>query len=343
MVSHAKLLSIGFSVPDQFVLTQDQVLERLGYTSPLSRRIFHNTGIEKRHFVVDPLGLSWQELRELSRPLGLALSMKAVRSCLDGKYTGKDLGCLVYCSVSDYNTPALGYYIGRELCVRDDIEFVNLQGQGCQSALPGLKRAYEYFQANRRPAMVLNCEIGSTTFFPSDESDLENVVTNSLFADSATAVLVGEDNDDHHPFILGFQSLYDPRYLDILGYTWVDGRLKCRLDRSVPEVIPPLFAEAVHRLLAKHELTLGDIRHWALHPGGPAILRKIEELLGLSEAETWASWETLRNFGNCSSATLAMIGKRVQETITDYEGYGVGVTMGAGGSIEAMCCSWGEP
>ena len=251
-------------------------------------------------------------------------------------------GALVVSSVTDYNTPALGSYIGRELCVREDCVFINVEGQGCQSLAPALQRAYEFWQVHHEPVLCVNTELCSTTYFPSDEADREMVVTNALFGDGAAAVLVGDDPDPLHPVIVDFQSLYDPRYLDLLGYTWVDGRLRCRLDPRVPEVMPPLIAKAVDLLLKRNHLRQEDVRYWAIHPGGPAILRHTEKLLNLTPDDTWASWETLREFGNCSSVTLALIAKRISDQCKDPHGYGVGVTMGAGGACEAMLVRYDE-
>lgn len=342
-----KLLSIGFAVPDELVVTQDDVLTMLGYTGRRARRIFANAQITTRHFAINPVGKSWQQLRDAYRPAALKLSCQAVEKCLDGRSLD-DLGLLVFCSVTDYSTPALGYYIARELGLRRDLVFANLQGQGCQSAVPGLRRATEYYQATGLPAMVVNTEICSATFFPASEDDLENVVSNSLFGDASAAFLVGSDDNPRHPVIVDFESAYDPAALDILGFTWVDGRLKCRLDRSVPEVVPPLVRDAVTRLLLRHGKTPADVLNWAIHPGGPAVLRRIETLLGLTPHDTWASWDTMREVGNCSSATLVMIAKRVHQlpnalppTPVAQGQLAVGVTAGAGGSVESVLLRYG--
>lgn len=338
---YPKLISVGFAVPDTFVMSQQEVFDRLGYTSRMARRIFERSGIDKRHFALDPVGLSWQEMREANPTVALNLSLKAVEACFDDQWSGKDLGALIFCSVTDYNTPALGYYIGRALGVDDESEFLNIGGQGCQSSLPGLRGACDFFNRHQRPALVVNTEIGTTTFFPSsDESDLENVLTNALFADGATAMLVGMDEDPSHPEIVDFLSLYSPEHLEILGYTWRDGRLKCRLDRSIPSVVPPLIADAVRRLLSRHNLTPQEIAHWAIHPGGPSILSGVQDHLGLTKEQTWASWETLRLFGNCSSATLGIVAKQLRESVRNPTGYAVGVTVGAGAACEVCLLRW---
>jgi predicted naringenin-chalcone synthase len=53
------------------------------------------------------------------------------------------------------------------------------------------------------------------------------------------------------------------------------------------------------------------IAHWAIHPGGRSILDKTEAKLGLSEAQLVPSRETLREYGNMSSATVLFVLKAI--------------------------------
>ena len=44
-----------------------------------------------------------------------------------------------------------------------------------------------------------------------------------------------------------------------------------------------------------------------VHPGGPAILKAVQSGLELSPEKLEASWDTLKNYGNMSSATIWFI------------------------------------
>lgn len=46
---------------------------------------------------------------------------------------------------------------------------------------------------------------------------------------------------------------------------------------------------------------------WAIHPGGPMILRAIIDALGIEHEQTTSSWDVLQRFGNLSSATLIFV------------------------------------
>lgn len=79
------------------------------------------------------------------------------------------------------------------------------------------------------------------------------------------------------------------------------------------------------------------IAHWAIHPGGRSILDKTEAKLGLSEEQLVPSRETLRQYGNMSSATILFVLKAILDapTTEDRErvcamAFGPGLTVETG-------------
>jgi predicted naringenin-chalcone synthase len=80
-----------------------------------------------------------------------------------------------------------------------------------------------------------------------------------------------------------------------------------------------------------------EIAHWAIHPGGRSILDKTEAKLGLTEAQLVPSRETLRRYGNMSSATILFVLKAIldADTTADAErvcamAFGPGLTVESG-------------
>src|SRR5690606_14363189 len=53
------------------------------------------------------------------------------------------------------------------------------------------------------------------------------------------------------------------------------------LSRAVPDVLARHLEPAVDRLLLGNGLRREDVAAWAVHPGGPRILRTVEEALQL--------------------------------------------------------------
>jgi predicted naringenin-chalcone synthase len=79
------------------------------------------------------------------------------------------------------------------------------------------------------------------------------------------------------------------------------------------------------------------IAHWALHPGGRSILDKTEAKLGLSEEQLRPSRETLRRYGNMSSATILFVLKEILENPSAQDAervcamaFGPGLTVESG-------------
>jgi len=82
---------------------------------------------------------------------------------------------------------------------------------------------------------------------------------------------------------------------------------------------------------------------WAIHPGGRAILDRIEGVLGLDDGKLAASRHVLSQFGNMSGTTVIFVldELRRRRTAAKQEGeapdeWGVVMAFGPGITIETM-------
>lgn len=335
-----RVLSLGRAVP-LMRISQDDALAVFGYTSPKAKRIFRESAVITRHHWVpaDKLThLSWQEQTEQYHAGAVALSVQAVDKALCG-YRLADVRSLTFCSVTGYTCPSLSYEIAGKLGLPEDIVHGDLIGMGCQGGLPGLERAYDSVRGRSGLAVMVATEICSATYFPAPEDDWENLVANAIFADGSAAAVVGESDDLRYPEVIGFGNCFKAEYLDLLGYKWQDGRLKVVLSPDVPRVVPGLMKQTIERLLERHGVGIEEVGTWVIHPGGKQVLMEIERTMGLSRHHTRHSWDILRDYGNCSSATIGMIAQRAHREATP--GYGVVCTMGAGTAVAAALLKWG--
>lgn len=342
-MTQVRILSLGFTVPEHRV-AQSEALRYFGWSSPLSQRIFRNSWVDYRHTWVPPemiqQGFSWQDATGLYKRGAINLAVKAARDALD-QYPIERVGQLTFVSVTGYECPALSYAVATELGLRRDVVHSNILGQGCEAALPGLERSCDYVQAHPdRLALTIAAEICSATWFPAAESDLEYVVASAIFADGASAALLGASEDPAYPQVVDFESYFDPAHLDLLGYRWVEGRLKVLLSNRVPEVVPPLLRETADILLRRNGLSRQDVRYWILHPGGRSVLENLQRELGLTVEQTYWSWEVMRRYGNMSSATLGAIAKHLYQHQKPMHGWGLACTMGAGTAVNATLLRW---
>jgi predicted naringenin-chalcone synthase len=332
----SKILSIGYALPEKSY-TQEELFNLLGYESPGVRRIFKNSGIERRYLWMIPFGKTWQELTQEYQKAAVELSKRAILDCLDGRPLDS-FGCLIFSSCTGYTCPGISHYLARELDLPDNLIHANLLGMGCEASSPALSRAVDYVRANNKPALLVSCEPCSCAYFPAPERDLENTVANCLFGDAAAAILVGDDEVPYHPEIYDLQSYFNKDYMDYLGFKWMDGRLKCVLHKDVPKASSILVKEAVNRMLAKHGLKISDIDHWAIHPGGMRVIDAIQEALGLTSEQVILSYQVLREVGNVSSATIIIMGKQLNRV--QPPAWGLGVTMGAGFEVGTCLLRW---
>ncbi len=208
----------------------------------------------------------------------------------------------------------------------------------CEASSPALSRAVDYVISHNKPALLVSCEPCSCAYYPAPENDLENTVVNCLFGDAAAAMLIGYDDNPYHPEIVDTQSYFNRDYMDYLGFKWVDGRLKCVLDKDVPKASGMLARTAVLRILGENNLAISDIDHWAVHPGGMRVLEEIQKSLPILPWKLKASYEVLRQVGNVSSATVIIMGKQLNRV--QPPAWGLGVTMGAGFEVGTCLLRW---
>ena len=315
-----KIISIGFSVPHNSY-TQEEIFQELGYPSHF-RRLFTEAQISKRHFWV-PLEkvrkLSFQEQQEEYLKGAIYLSKEAILNSLDGR-DPQGIGCLVFCSCTGFAPgPTVGHYLAKEIGLDVDVYITNIMSQGCESGFPGLKRAYDYTFTSGKSSLVIACELSSCSYFPEPdgkpdpENHYELARANAIFADAASCCLVGYDNDWRHPEVVDTESYFDPKYLNDLGYTWRDGRLRVLLSKRVPDLAPEVVGKAVEGLLKRHPIEISDIHWWVIHAAGSSVLDNIRDTLRLPEEKMRLSREILKTYGNCSSATIGLIGKRLMQ------------------------------
>ncbi len=103
-----------------------------------------------------------------------------------------------------------------------------------------------------------------------------------------------------------------------MAWTIGDHGFEMILSTAVPQIIGETIVEALRPLYAG-ELSdpyrdgrIGDaVRHWAIHPGGRSILDRVQDHLHLSDAQLHPARQTLREYGNMSSATVLFVLQRI--------------------------------
>lgn len=112
------------------------------------------------------------------------------------------------------------------------------------------------------------------------------------------------------------------------------------LGTYVPHIIDDHITDALTPLLdadAEGPLEIGQITHWGIHPGGRAILDRIQNRLQLSETQLYPARRILKDYGNMSSSTVLFVLKEILEAGSTGAGervcamaFGPGLTVETG-------------
>ena len=120
----------------------------------------------------------------------------------------------------------------------------------------------------------------------------------------------------------------------VMGWEIGNHGFEMVLSPDLPSLIAEQAVPAAKHILAERGLQPEDIRHWALHPGGRAILDALQTGLHLTDEQTAPSRSVLRNFGNMSSASILYVIKELLSGVELAPGdrlcaiaFGPGLTM----------------
>lgn len=337
-----KIISIGFEVPERSY-SQEDIFMVLGYPIKF-RRIFLESGIDKRYFW-KPLEtkLTWQEACEEYKNGAIWLSRRAVKACLDNR-DASAIGSVSFASCTGYECPGIMHHLADELGFNREVLYTNILGMGCEGGAPALWRAYHHTLVTGEISLAISCEICSTCHFPEPKpdpsGDWELLRANAIFGDGSSAALIGFDDDPRHPFIVDFETYFNPDNMRHLGFIWQDGRLRVVLSRQVPQIAPLVAYPPLEKLLQRNSLTSKDINWWVIHPGGRAVLTNLRDSLGIPEEKLALSREALRLYGNCSSSSIGIVGKILMSHEIRQGDWCIVVSLGAGLSAGVTLLRW---
>jgi predicted naringenin-chalcone synthase len=257
-------------------------------------------------------------------------------------------------SCTGYATPGLDILLARDLGMHPDVQRLVVGHMGCYAALPGLGAVSDFAVARRRPAVLLCLELTSLHVQPPSatsrtssptEQDVQQMVAHALVSDAASAVVVepsgitGSEGHTRGPVaasatadravdlrdrvvtrppsgleVVDVVARTDATTSDLMTWDVTDLGFRMGLSPRGPDVLARHVLGVVTALLGRNGLALDDVEAWAVHPGGRRILEVAQERLGLPDAAMRASYQVLRDYGNCSSATVLLVLEHLRRT-----------------------------
>ncbi|MBG6225828.1 putative naringenin-chalcone synthase [Arthrobacter sp. CAN_A2] len=339
------LRSLETAVPET-IMVQSQVRDVFAAQSGLTRlgqrligAAFDSSGIDTRHtalreFTVDtafedPVFFDQKELRILSPSTkvrnevyaeeGTKLFVEAARKALDAApgIEAADVTHVVTASCTGFFAPGPDYKVVRALDLKPSVQRYHLGFMGCYAAFPALRSAKAFCDADPDAVvLVIAAELCSLHVRSSNNPD--TIVGSSLFADGAAAAIVSaRDIPLTGPALTldHFETVLTPVGEESMAWNIGDEGFEMVLGTYVPHIIDEHIVGALEPLLARDAslqgLDYSEIEHWAIHPGGRSILDKVEAKLGLTPDQLLPARETLRDYGNMSSATVMFVLKHI--------------------------------
>jgi alkylresorcinol/alkylpyrone synthase len=301
----------------------------------VARQIWHGCGVRQRHAAVDPrvedLRFAGTEARMRAfASAGMPLAVEAVERCLDdARLDACDVGHLTVVSCTGYGSPGIEIGLMRELGLGASVQRLHVRDMGCYAAIPALAASADAAGARAKVGLVVCVELTSLHVQPPSD-DRAQVVAHALFSDAAVATAVvpvttsaphvasrsraGTPRQRVERFevidVAAFSSL---RHAPLMTWDVTDLGFRMGLSPHIARVLRQHVGSVVEDLLAPHGLTVEDVRRWAVHPGGPAILDVIEERLELSDGTLCESRAVLAEHGNCSSPTVLLVLDRIRQ------------------------------
>lgn len=315
----ARLLSVATVVPaimlrqpevrDRAAVVFDEVGDLVARLAP----IYDNAGIEARYSCV-PIDWyeaphAWAERNRTYIDNAVALACRAAEQALRrAGLAVEDVDAIVVVSTTGIATPSLDALVIDRLRLRRDVRRLPVFGLGCAGGVLGLARAADMAQASPgERVLVLVVELCGLTFRRNDLSK-SNIVATALFGDGAAAVLLSTRGDG--PAVAFSAEHTWPDSLDVMGWGVEDDGLRVVFSRDIPALIRNEFRAVLDAVLARHDLTRGDIDRFLCHPGGAKVLDALEEVLDMPPGGLATARGVLRDYGNMSAVTVLFVLER---------------------------------
>ncbi|MDQ0756418.1 type III polyketide synthase [Arthrobacter sp. B3I4] len=224
-----------------------------------------------------------------------------------------DITHLVTVSCTGFFNPGPDYKIVRALGLNPSVQRYHLGFMGCYAAFPALRAAKSFCDADPEAVVMVVCaELCSLHVRTSNDPD--TIMGSALFADGAAAAIISARDFPGQPALMTldhFETVLTPVGEEAMAWNIGDEGFEMVLGTYVPHIIDDHVVGALEPLLSRDDSLAGlpyrDIQHWAIHPGGRSILDKVQTRLDLSDDQLVPARETLRNYGNMSSATVLFV------------------------------------
>ncbi|HZY62920.1 MAG TPA: type III polyketide synthase [Edaphobacter sp.] len=357
-----RVASVGTAFPPhrypQAVITEalkSRIQDKLPSTTVMDR-LHSNCGVDYRHIMypLDSLGTlsGFGSMNDLWIKGAVELGEQAIQKALDQVgLEPSDISAIFFTSVTGIACPSIDARLVNRMGFPKDIKRTPIFGLGCVAGAAGISRAIDYVRAYpKQYAILLSVELCSLTWQEDDHS-VANLVACGLFGDGAAAVvLAGEETavaqrptslKNPCPRVIDTRSTFYPETEHLMGWKINQTGFNIVLSADVPELVTKELRGTVEDFLADNDISMGQICSYIMHTGGPKVLKAIENCLNLPANALAASWNSLRQRGNLSSASVLTV---MQDFLLNRPGnpgcYSIMGAMGPAFCSELLLLQW---
>ncbi len=358
----SKITAIGTANP-RFKRTQAEIADLISVGFHLDsvqkkvlKKIYKSSGIETRYSVLtdyckqpgefeffpntpEESFPSTLQRMKLYKDNALNLALASIENCLNSvQFNSKNITHLITVSCTGMYAPGIDIEIIQKLNLSSSIKRTAINFMGCYGAFNGLKVANAFCQAEPNSNVLLVCVELCTIHFQ-NIFNIENIVSNAIFADGAAAVLIQGQADSNK--FLSIESFYCdlvPQTNQDMAWTITDYGFDIILSSYVPEAIQSGIFLFTEKLLKQSNYSFADIDYFAIHPGGIKILQACEKSLKISTQDNQYAYDILKNYGNMSSATVLFVLKSIWDKLNnqDMAKHIFSCAFGPGLTLESM-------
>ncbi|OMO55636.1 hypothetical protein CCACVL1_27144 [Corchorus capsularis] len=257
---------------------------------------------------------------------------------------------LIFCTSCCATAPTADYHFANLIGLKPSIQKFFIYGQGCYAAGTALRLSKDLVENNVDSRVLIVCsELMLGCFHAPSETHLDILVGSAIFSDGAAALIVGANPDTNKNERPLFEIISANQTVIPDSETMMHGKIcEMGINYYISKELPKYIANNIEQCLIEMFTPFG-INDWntlfyAVHNGGPAVLRGIEEKLGLDKDKLEASWHVLREYGNMwSPSVLFALDKMRKMSIkqgksTTGQGleWGVLLALGPGLTVETV-------
>jgi predicted naringenin-chalcone synthase len=336
----------------------NELKKRMGGTSAISRMIemaANQSGIDHRFFVINDGEENSAEkfftkdgnhfspdtktrMNEYEK-WSILLTKQAVRELAQkNKLDFATIDRIITISCTGFFAPGLDFELIKEFKISPTVKRTNIGFMGCAAALVGMNSVWEAMDESRSEN-VLMVSVELCSLHLQTEPTRDNILANMIFADGAAAVFFSKKNlSDKRKLEIQFaESFMFEDSAKFMGWKIGNNGFEMMLSSELPKIILNSAAPKAKEILSNRKIDISHIKHWALHPGGRAILDSLQNGLELSDEQLRPSREVLRNFGNLSSVSILFVLKNILEnTQLIKDEYLCAIAFGPGLTMELV-------